>query len=229
MVKYETLIRIIEKSINDTYKCLQYETYEYINSKGEKVVLEIAQLKKRDSFFNRLLKARETQPKESKWRVLGYEPNGEKLGLEHWDNCRMFTTKNGSTVAIQDDGTIISVCKNNNSDDNMRALIQFAVDNGGDKLDTFDGNYGFYRYCGFEALSWTPFESYSENGPYDWNDGMSHREPIMFMGYTGKSDKLGVDDAISEKGKFYRDNTPFLGDNAYDDGVAERNSILSRR
>lgn len=227
MVRFKSIILVVEKSLNDdVLKCLEYEDYEYVNSDGETVVMKIAELKKRTSFFERLLKARETQPKGSRWRVLGYEPNGERLGLNHWDNCRMFTTKNGSTIAIQNDGTIISVCKNYGSDDNMKALIQFAVEQGGNKLDTFDGNYGFYRYCGFEPMTWTPFESYSDDGPYDWSDGASHREPILFMGYTGKSEKLGSDDVIAEKTQFYGNNVPFTGDNAYEDGVSERNRLV---
>lgn len=223
MVKYDNILKAIEEYIE---KCLKYETYKYTNANGETFNIEIAEIHKRTSFFKRLKEAKKTQPAESKWRVITNTPNGEEIGLEHWDNCRMFATKDGSTIAIQDNGTIISVCKNHDSKDNMAGLMQFAVDNGGDKLDTFDGNYGFYKHCGFEVMSWTPFSSYGqsmtgnrEDAPYGWDSKIDNEEPIIFMGYTGNNENLSIDEAIKEKANIYKNNPPA---DTYEEAVDER-------
>lgn len=79
--------------------------------------------------------------------------------ISFFDNCRMFITKNGSTIAIRDDGDIISVCANNsgNVKDSSSSLLKFATTKGGTKLDSFAGNYEFYRHCGFEPVSHVKF------------------------------------------------------------------------
>lgn len=230
MVKYDNILKAIEEY---TEKCLKYETYTYTNREGRKFNIEIAQIHKRTSFYKRLKEAKETQPEESKWRVITHTPNGEELGLEHWDNCRMFATKKGSTIAIQQDGTIISVCKNHNSNDNMAGLMQFAVENGGDKLDTFDGNHSFYEHCGFKPISWTTFSSYGhamtgnrEDTPYGWNDKIDKTEPIMFMGYTGEHTTLSQNEAIQAKTEFYTNNAPSY---TYEDGVQERERAFENK
>lgn len=222
MVKYDTILRTIDEYV----KCLKYETYTYTNNNGKTFNIEIAEIHKRTSFYKRLKESKETQPKESKWRVITHDPKGKELGLEHWENCRMFATKDRSTIAIQEDGTIISVCKNHNSQDNMAGLMQFAIENGGNKLDTFDGNYGFYKHCGFDVISWTTFSSYGQSmtgnkndSPYGWDNSIDNEEPIIFMGYTGKHENLSIDETISKKRDIYKNTPP---SDTYENAVKER-------
>lgn len=230
MVKYRNIIKAIEQTLEqeDLLKCLNYEEFKYTNSKGEEIIIEIAEIKQRPSFRNRLLEAYNYQMEDG-WRVDAYEDNDTPLPIENWEGCRMFVTKSGSTIAIRDDGDIISVCKNlkNIPSDNMKALMQFAVENGGTKLDSFDGNWGFYRACGFEPVSWIHFnEDYAPTGPNGWIKGKNLTEPIVFMKYTGKEARLSPQQAINDKKNFYENVIANTGENAYDEAYALRDEQM---
>ena len=82
--------------------------------------------------------------------------------------------------------------------------MQFAVNNGGTKLDSFDGNYGFYRVCGFEPVLWIHFnEEYSPKGSNGWIKGTNHSEPILFMKYAGNPVRLSQEESIESLRNFY--------------------------
>ena len=88
-------------------------------------------------------------------------------------------------MAVEPNGNIISVCKNKDDKDvNGTALIQYALQNGGDRLDAFSFLYGFYIKQGFEPVSWTPFNE--EYAPEGWNKNRDEPEPVIFYKYTGK-------------------------------------------
>lgn len=221
-------------SVKIVDKCIKYEiSYTYTNSNGEEITLELHEFKKNNkksqkAFRDRLLEAYNYQMTDG-WRVDAYEDNETPLPVENWDNTRMFVTKSGSTIAIRDDGDIISVCKNLSKipSDNMKGVMQFATENGGTKLDSFGGNWGFYRACGFEPVSWIHFnEDYSPSGPNGWIKGTNLAEPIVFMKYTGKPYKLSASEVLEEERNFYRNVTPNTGENAYDDAYEIRDNDM---
>lgn len=139
-----------------------------------------------NNFISKLEKAKKSLDKLHAWRVTVYDK-------EHYKDVKLFTTKRGSTIGISKDGDIISVCKNQNDLVTGRDLLEKAVKNGGIKLDSYDGNYGFYRKCGFEPVSWTKFNE--KFAPSDCPKG--ENEDIIFFKYTGN--KLKDKDKIKQE------------------------------
>ena len=188
MVSREHIQKIIEDSIN---KC--FTTFYYVTHDGKRISIHVREVKKPVTFVKHLHNARQTIPTKDRWRVL--EPSREKAETKYL-NTRMFVTRHGSTIAIDENNTIISVCsykdKNGKSYDNAGALMSFAVNMGGDKLDTFDGNYTFYRYLGFEPVSWIKFDDFDTSNIPEWVNGHNRnpelftKEDIIFFKYTGK-------------------------------------------
>lgn len=157
------------------------------DSKGNKT--KFIKTKPKD-FIKNLKDAKESQPENKKWRVDDYSHTEEE-----YKNMKTYTTEKGSTIAITKDGDIVSVCSKINSDgskDSGRALMEFAVKNGGIKLDSYDGNYYFYTKMGFEPVSWVKFDK--EYAPSDWKMGRDLEEPIIFFKYTGKQNSLTLED-----------------------------------
>ncbi len=85
------------------------------------------------------------------WRVTAHTVEELK---EWYPSATFHTTEGGSTVAVTKDGDIISVCKYKDDTCKGRDLLAMAVQNGGVKLDSYEGNHGFYDKCGFEPVSW---------------------------------------------------------------------------
>lgn len=59
-----------------------------------------------------------------------------------------------------------------------------AVNNGGDRLDSYEGNHGFYIRNGFEPVSWCKWDQ--KYKPPGWKPGRDHPEDVIFYKYTGK-------------------------------------------
>lgn len=140
-------------------------------------------------FHSALSEAKESVRAEDRWRVDIHD-------LEDYESDKLFATPNGSCVAVESDGNIISVCKNQ-ADKDIRGgdLIDYAVKNGGDRLDAFSGLYYFYAKKGFEPVSWVPFdEQYAPDG---WSPAYK-KEPVIFWKYTGKTTKLSMNDFLRE-------------------------------
>ena len=207
---------IIEKIITDLIKTKCYTSFKYTNGKGEHITLRVREIKKPSTFVKHLHSARQTIPLRDRWRVL--EPSYDHL--EKYDGGRMFVSEHGSTIAVDKNNTIISVCSYKDSEgvslDNAKALMNFAVSIGGDKLDTFDGNYPFYRYCGFSPISWIKFEEFDTSNIRDWEEG--HRvnpsqfreEDIVFFKYTGETTPYVT------ANDFYSSVDSVSGDGAYE-------------
>ena len=166
--------------------------------------IEVKELTDKELFLDNLKKAAASQPDDKSWRV--DIPDDTSF----FDNCRMFITRNGSTVAIRDDGDIISVCANNsgNVKDSSSSLLKFATTKGGTKLDSFDGNYRFYRHCGFEPVSHVKFNE--EYAPPGWIKERDEAEHVIFFKYTGKQSRY------KKPEQFYENVPPVTGDDAYD-------------
>ena len=129
---------------------------------------------------------------------------------ENYQNTTMYVSKNGSTIAIRDNGDIISVCGNNEGEkDSSGGLLAFAVSKGGDRLDSFDGNHCFYRYCGFEPV--TRIDFVEDFAPPNWVKGRDKPEPIIFYKYTGFKTDLVIPKDV------YNTIPSSTEDNAYDD------------
>ena len=105
-------------------------------------------------------------------------------------NAKMHVTDGSSTIAI-DNGNIVAVCKNP-GDIKGNQLLQFAVKNGGNKLDSYDGNHGFYIKNGFEPVSWCKWDQrYASDG---WEEAKVEAENIIFYKYTGKESEYKTPD-----------------------------------
>jgi len=142
---------------------------------------------------------------------------------EELSNFKLFKTNADSTIAIKPDGDIIAVSRNKKeklvkgSD-----LMDFAVKNGGIKLDSYEGNHRFYRKCGFEPVSWTRFNrEIMDEFVKDWKPEFG-QEDIIFYKYTGNKAILSRDEVKSELDKFKKSVAP----KDYDDAMAERDAAL---
>ena len=86
-------------------------------------------------------------------------------------------------VAVSPDGDIWGVCKNDNDKDfRGKDLIALAIKQGGKKLDSYEGNHGFYVRCGFEPVSWCKWDG--NYAPSDWIERYKP-EDIVFYKYVG--------------------------------------------
>ena len=131
-----------------------------------------------EKYSKALTQAKKTLPNNIKWRVT------QDYSIAEYDKMKLYVTRKGSTFAIKNNGDIVSVAKNMNDNVRGKELIEQAVKFGGTKLDSYDGNYGFYLKCGFEPVSWTKFNE--EFAPTDWRKGIDKPEDIIFFKYTGK-------------------------------------------
>lgn len=167
------------------------------------------------TFAKSVEKSKETIPGEISWRVTAHTESELK---EWYPDAKFHVTSGGSTIAVASDGDIVSVSKCG-TDKSVRGkdLLKMAVENGGTKLDSYDGNHGFYTKCGFEPVSWCKWSD--EFAPPDWITAngytkeswskmvksgesknipdsklKSKREDIVFYKYTGKNSTETADD-----------------------------------
>lgn len=68
-----------------------------------------------------------------------------------------------------------------------------AVERGGTHLDSYSGNYGFYKNCGFEVVSRCKFDE--QYAPPGWGKGLDEPEDIYFMRYVGVGNVQDKDEA----------------------------------
>ena len=144
-----------------------------------------------DTFVNALAEAKATVDSKDAWRVSS--PDRAEFDEEH-PNAKKYITRGGSTVAIAQNGDIVAVCRNKNDSLRGRQLLEFAVKNGGVKLDSFSGNHKFYTKNGFEPVSWTRFDK--KYAPPGWKPEYEE-EPVIFYRYTGKATNESVEGFIN--------------------------------
>lgn len=131
------------------------------------------------SFVPTLARAKASQPEDRAWRVDTYR-TADDFDTE---NIQTFATGGGSTFAIKPDGDIISVCKMAGDGISARSLLAAAVEQGGDHLDSYDGNFYFYQACGFEVVSRCKFDI--KYKPPGWEESRDRKEDVIFMRYVG--------------------------------------------
>lgn len=167
---------------------------------------------KPDKFVSDLDKARSSRPDIDKWRV----DNTHTAEDFESRGCRCYVSKGGSTVAVDKNGDIISVCKSA-GDTSVRGsdLLREAVRMGGNRLDSFGGNHDFYVRCGFEPVSYTPFnERYAPDG---WRESGCGHEPVVFYRYVGVGNVRNTDLNA------WINRTPaFTGEDGYEDAMRYR-------
>ncbi len=205
----------VRNNLNNTYT--KYTPNDKLGlPNADAYTIEVQELTDKELFLDKLKKAAASQPADKSWRV------DIPDDISFFDNCRMFITKNGSTIAIRDDGDIISVCANNsgNVKDRSSSLLKFATTKGGTKLDSFEGNYEFYRHCGFEPVTHVEFnEDYAPPGWIKERDDLEH---VIFFEYTGRQSRY------EKPEQFYEAVSPVTGDDAYDKAYTIRDENQTR-
>lgn len=166
------------------------------------------------AYIPTLKEAKESQEASKRWRVDAPE---EKQFVENHPGVKTFRTNGGSTVAISGDSDIVGVCKKR--DDNFKGsdLMRWAVENGGRKLDSFEGNHKFYTRCGFEPIARCAFDV--QFAPDGWNEKNNDKEDIIFYIYTGE-----------KKGTRYKNvkkDIPLF--KSYDEAKTYRDKILEEQ
>lgn len=117
------------------------------------------------------------------WRV--DEQTTESLAENH-PNAQLLMSPSGNTIAIDNDTKdIIGVSAGNGGkDESGRAMMKAAIEHGGLVLDSYAGNHEFYTKCGFEPVSWVPFDK--EYAPDGWKEAKAKPEAVIFYRYTGR-------------------------------------------
>ena len=167
--------KTIEKPVFKEYNISNKTTIKYVRATPEVMAKKVDQ-------------AKETVNPTKAWRVDFGNPD-ELRGN------RNYVTEGGSTISIKSDGDIVAVCRNNNDSAHGYEILKMAVEKGGIKLDSFDGNNEFYQMSGFEPISWCDFDR--EFAPPDWKEEYGE-EQIIFYAYTGNmKSKDEVEDVLS--------------------------------
>lgn len=154
--------KTIEKPVFKEYNISNKTTIKYVRATPEVMAKKVD-------------KAKETVDPEIAWRVDFGNP-------DELEGNRNYVTEGGSTISIKSDGDIVAVCKNSKDTTAGHELLKMAVEKGGIKLDSFDGNNKFYQTNGFEPISWCKFDR--EYAPPDWKEEYGE-EQIIFYAYTG--------------------------------------------
>lgn len=170
--------KTIEKPVFKEYNISNGTTIKYVRATPEVMAKKVD-------------KAKETVNPTKAWRVDSGNPD-ELRGN------RNYVTEGGSTISIKSDGDIVAVCRNNNDTVSGHTLLKMAVEKGGIKLDSFDGNNRFYQRSGFEPISWCKFER--KFAPPDWKEEYGE-EQIIFYAYTGK---MKSEEEVEKVEDFYK-------------------------
>lgn len=145
---------------------------------------------------------------------------------EHYAGNRNFLGDNGNAgVSVTPDGDIISVFKSPNSKTRkaVTQLLLTALENGGVKLDNFDGELSkFYMRHGFVPVARTAFNP--EFAPPDWNYERDGHPDIVFWAHNGDTSTEVLD---NYGGYNYRvQDAPIFED--YDSAAAHRDSVIGQ-
>lgn len=181
-------------------------------SKKMGITLKASRAKEFREIFH---KARGNVKKNDAWRV------DASYTIEDYENMECYNTPDGGSFAIHD-GDIVSVCRGEIT--TGKELLKAAVEAGGNKLDAFEGIAGFYLACGFEPVSWTPFdENYAPEG---WKESGSAEEDVIFFRYTGKRIGTDADGRKEYMQQWKKNHSAYTGKNGYEDAYAARDRIM---
>ena len=167
------------------------------------------------SFISKLKAAKESCDPTDAWRVT---LSSEEEFEEYHPNANCHITEGGSVAAVTEDGDIVSVCKMQGDSTNGKDLVAMAVEAGGVKLDSYDGNHGFYIKCGFEPVSWCKWDG--DYAPDDWSSARDKPEDIIFYKYVG----VGKTTSSYEKASDFK--KAVAASDSYDDAQKVRDESL---
>lgn len=188
-----------------------FTPYTYTTLSGRTETIYVIELTQKPTFIKKIEEAKATIKDTAKWRV-------DVPSIEDLEDTKIFQTLNGGTFAIKKDGDIVNVCAKMGDEgyslDNMESLMAYAVNEcNGTKLDSFDGNWSFYRKCGFEPRTWIGFNE-DIGKSLGWVKGRDLPEPVVFMEYTGNKKRLGKSEIRKERTDFYTKNKEITMDSA---------------
>lgn len=148
--------------------------------------------------------------------------------VSEYANDALFLSEDGNTgVAVTPDGDIVSVFKNPNGKAKkaVHSILLTALENGGVKLDNFDGALSdMYWNHGFIPVARTSFDP--EFAPTDWNYARDGQPDIIFWVHNGV-DAQTVARRIGEYGDL--PDLTKLPVMSYDEAAAYRDNILKQR
>lgn len=148
--------------------------------------------------------------------------------VSEYANDALFLSEDGDTgVAVTPDGDIVSVFKNPNGKAKkaVHSILLTALENGGVKLDNFDGALSdMYWNHGFIPVARTSFDP--EFAPTDWNYERDGQPDIIFWVHNGE-DAQTVAKRIGEYGDL--PDLTKLPVMSYDEAAAYRDNILKQR
>nr|DAH46870.1 MAG TPA: hypothetical protein [Caudoviricetes sp.] len=135
------------------------------------------------SFYAKIGEAKESNP---------YGAFVTQHEIEDYAKMRTFLNDDGTVgVAVKNDGDIVSVFKNkkNESKDAVSSILLTALENGGAKLDNYNGKLSrMYLAHGFIPVARTAFVD--EYAPSDWNYERDGRPDIIFWAHNGDNADL---------------------------------------
>lgn len=170
-------------------------SFTFAPGKGPAHEAAIRNAKAKD-FHSAISAAKAATGERDRWRV---DVHDEK----DYRSDKLIVSPGGSTIAVEPNGNIISVCHNPGDTTRGRDLLKQAVENGGDRLDAFGENlYNFYTRNGFEPVSYTKFDE--RYAPEGWVKGVDAPEPVIFYKHTGVKGTKSYDEFLST-GKEYPD------------------------
>jgi len=151
-------------------------------------------------------------------------PYGAYVDLkDDYKNYKNFTLSDGSgNVSVTPDGDIVSVVKNPNSKIKgaSKQLLLTAIENGGIKLDNFDGFLtDNYQNAGFIPVAKSYFVD--EYAPENWNYDRDGRPYVVAMIHNGDS----ADVVAQNWGKYPKTDIEKLPAMEYDEMIAYRDAI----
>lgn len=143
---------------------------------------------------------------------------------DEYKEMRMFVLPNGlAGVAVTGDGDIVSVFKNPEQEGSvMGKLMLVALQNGGKKLDCFDG-YLAKQYSKYGFIAESKIKFNREFAPEGWNYERDGEPDVIFFRHNGDSvEKIAETDYPLYDGKA----VPVFDD--YDDAVKIRDSKIKK-
>ena len=169
------------------------------------------------SFYAKIGEAKESNP---------YGAFVTQHEIEDYAKMRTFLNDDGTVgVAVKDDGDIVSVFKNkkNKSKDAVSSILLTALENGGTKLDNYDGVLSkMYLNHGFIPVARTAFVD--EYAPSDWNYERDGRPDIIFWMHNGND----VETVARNIGTQEMPDLNALPLMEYDEAAAYRDGLITK-
>ena len=144
-----------------------------------------------------------------------------------YGNMKTFLSDNGKTgIAVKPDGDIVSVFNAPDSGHKRATdtMIPFAIENGGNKLDNYDGKLSeLYEKFGFEPVAKVKFDP--QYAPADWNYERDGQPDIIFWRHNGDSADV-VAENIGNYPIHDLSQVPYF--DSYDEAAAYRDSLIEQ-